>query len=69
MVLPPLPSAPPADDPINEPLINIPIYESDNDSDTIVVDKDPIYKWCLIYTGIFLGGGIAICLVVYFYWR
>ena len=69
MVQLPLPSAPPADDPINEPLINIPIYESYSDSDTGVVDKEPMYKWCLIYVGIFLGGGVTICLLVYFFWH
>jgi hypothetical protein len=69
MVQLPLPSAPPADDPINEPLINISIYESDSSEDTIVVDKEPIYKWCLIYAGIFFGGGVAICLMVYFFWH
>lgn len=52
----PLPSAPLADDPINEPLINI-------------EDKEPIYKWCLMYAGIFCGGGAAICLLVYFCWH
>lgn len=72
LVLPP-PSAPFVDDdPKNDLLINIPIHETDsdsNDSTVTVRDKEPIYKWCLIYTGIFVGGGIGICLLVYFFWH
>ncbi len=63
----PLPSD---DDPKNEQFINIPIQDSDSDSDyTVVVDNEPIYKWCLIYIGIFAGLGTGICLLVYFLWH
>lgn len=69
-----MPSAPPIDDdPKNELLINIPINtdtDSDISHDTIVVrDSEPIYKWCLIYFGVFAVGGIGICLLVYFFWH
>ena len=60
------------EDPKNELLINIPIHETDSESSEssiVVRDTEPIYKWCMIYTGIFLGGGFIICLLVYFFWH
>ncbi len=69
----PTPSAPlDDDDPKNEQLINIPINETDSessDSTLIVKDNEPIYKWFLIYVGVFVGGGTGICLLVYFFWH
>ncbi len=69
-----MPSAPPIDDdPKNEQFINISLntdIESESESDSVAVrDREPIYKWCLIYFGTFVIGGAAICALVYFFWH